>query len=324
MHDSSAPNAEPHDVPHDVPHGMQDSSAHESPHGAPHGMRDSSAHESAHGARVDPHTPWAEPHWEILRLRAWCGYGQALKAGLELVDTELVLVIQHDYAFLRPTDLGPIARTMLASAAAAACSTVGPAVAAPVINYVALLKKAQLQYQDAIRSRSGLRVHERRITVPPHHRPTASSTPLPAATMKGSAPAAPVGNELRLLELPQLYDSTHLARTGWYLDRFDETHLHLGQHGQHLGQHGDGGSMEGIPRGQFPEDILSAHMLRQAKTEGVAAVIRRYGTYLCTGVGDKVGVLAIAHIDGRRFRDHEQRVAKGWPEHHPRYWPNQQ
>lgn len=75
--------------------------------------------------------------------------------------------------------------------------------------------------------------------------------------------------------------------------------------------------MLGIPRGQFPEDILSGHMLRRAKAEGVGPVIAEYGTYLNIGHG-----VQISHIDGRRFRDPSQRVAEGWPSHNPRYFPN--
>ena len=54
-------------------------------------------------------------HWEILRLREWHGYGPALLAGLGLVTTDLVLVVQHDYAFVRAAPVAVIAAAMLAA-----------------------------------------------------------------------------------------------------------------------------------------------------------------------------------------------------------------
>jgi hypothetical protein len=168
---------------------------------------------------------WARGHWEILRLREWHGYGPALLAGLRLVATELVLVVQHDYAFLRAAPVAQIAAAMLAASAqpSAATSVVTVADAAdelgsrsgllgdngsiggdvstdggggcgggtahasrndncgncgpPVesyqttsspsnrvplpksklpVNFVGLLKKAQVHYRNALRSRRGL------------------------------------------------------------------------------------------------------------------------------------------------------------------------
>lgn len=164
---------------------------------------------------------WCEPHWEIMRLAGWCGYGQALRAGLAVVTTALVLVVQHDYAFLQRTDLAPLARAMMSPGSD--------------INYIALLKRAQMSYQDAVRSRSGLVVSERRVDIANTaaaadggSNPEFESCDLPPTdgadgTNGGDGVDKDVASaSLRLLELPQLYDSIHLAKTDWYRARFSD------------------------------------------------------------------------------------------------------
>ena len=141
---------------------------------------------------------WVAPHWEILRLPHWHCYGGALRAGLELVSTPLVLVIQHDFAFVSHVDLRPVAEVILAHhCSAEATSTNGmpsnvawhktQGEACPRLNYCGLLKKAQLHYAMSVRSRSALDIGAPvSIRVPGH-------------------------SDLVLDRLPQLYDSTHLA-----------------------------------------------------------------------------------------------------------------
>jgi len=241
--------------------------------------------ELAAAADQDPAFNWALPHWEILRLPRWHGYGQALKAGLELVRTELVLVMQHDYAFVQRVDLPALARAMSA-----------PQVSGMPLNYIGLLKKAQLSYRDAVRCRSGLDLGEL-ITAP-----SGSSSCTRKVEDKEVAQSPRSDQEVRLLRLPQLYDSIHLANTAWYLSLFSRRFSR---------------KKVGIPIGQFPEDVLSEHMLDLAKSVGAAAVVEEFGTYLhaCENA-------EIAHIDGRRFLDPKQRAAQGWPSHTSKYFPN--
>jgi hypothetical protein len=155
---------------------------------------------SFHGADEGDEPQWAAAHWEILRLPHWHCYGGALRVGLSLVSTPLMLVVQHDFAFVSHIDLRPVASTMLAHsclAAEASDSTnhVSPSVALrtshdetlPTLNYCGLLKKAQLHYAMSVRSRSALDI----------------GAPVSVGVPGHSA--------LVLDRLPQLYDSTHLA-----------------------------------------------------------------------------------------------------------------
>lgn len=141
---------------------------------------------------------WVAPHWEILRLPHWHCYGGALRVGLNLVSTPLVLVVQHDFAFVSHIDLRPVAGVMLAHGCIVqetSTKDVSPSVrlhtakdeAVPRLNYCGLLKKAQLHYAMSVRSRSGLDIGASvSVDVPGH-------------------------SALVLDRLPQLYDSTHLA-----------------------------------------------------------------------------------------------------------------
>lgn len=154
------------------------------------------SHEGGEGA--ESALEWIEPHWEILRLPHWLCYGGALRVALDVVNTPLVLVVQHDFAFVSPIDLQPVAGAMLAhtfvekqASLASACPSVqlytsqgGPC---PSLNYCGLLKKAQVHYAMSVRSRSALDIGD----------PISISIPGRSA--------------LVLDRLPQLYDSTHLA-----------------------------------------------------------------------------------------------------------------
>mmetsp|Transcript_69048 Transcript_69048/g.174014 ORF Transcript_69048/g.174014 Transcript_69048/m.174014 type:complete len:756 (-) Transcript_69048:94-2361(-) len=236
----------------------------------------------------DSKESWVKPHWEILRLPHWHCYGRALRAGLELVTTPLVLVVQHDFAFVTPVDIGPVASSMLGPQH----SLNGP------LNYVGLLKKAQLHYATSVRSRSGLHIGAR-VSVPvPGHSP------------------------MVLERLPQLYDSTHLARADWYRGLFARRYAH------------DRGLDD---CGQFPEDVLSEFMLQRAGKLGVHAVVEEFGTFImrtapvaldsngaCRSQAAGLEVPAsdqvlITHVDGRRFVNLEQRAARGLPQHIPKY-----
>ena len=156
------------------------------------------------GLHSDGEAPeWVAPHWEILRLPHWHCYGGALRAGLDLVSTPLVLVVQHDFAFVSHVDLRPVAHVMLAhhwSTEETPTSGTLPSVplhtlqggACPRLNYCGLLKKAQLHYAMSVRSRSALDIGApMSIRVPGH-------------------------SDLVLDRLPQLYDSTHLAGAQWW------------------------------------------------------------------------------------------------------------
>ena len=206
---------------------------------------------------------WAEPHWEILRLAEWSGYGQALKAGLQQVRTPLVLVVQHDYVFTQPVPLGNLVQLF-------DCPDLDHS-----LNYIGLCKSKQVNYKENIKRRCGLDL--KYVSLP---------------TTGGQTP-------IELLELPQLYDSTHLAKTDWYLGLYEQTYMH-GDPGASKAKQGT----VGIPRGYFPEDVLSCHMLRQARETSLEAVMQTFGTYLWQQQG-----AVIHHTNGRQFLTGEQKEA---------------
>lgn len=168
------------------------------------------------------------------------------------------------------------------------------------INYIGLLKKAQLNYRSNVLTRQKIDVGpivEVEVEVPlPEHDDGAGA-------VGGSRDTdGPSTASLQLMQLPQLYDSTHLANTTWYRSLFSLQYS---------------AKRVGIGRGLFPEDIVSTYMLKLAKANGADTVVATFGTYLDTSA------VVIAHIDGRRFLDPVQREARGWPKYFDeRYRPN--
>ena len=49
----------------------------------------------------------------MVELASWHGFALATKRGIALTTTPLVCIVQHDLAFRRHVDLGPIAELLL-------------------------------------------------------------------------------------------------------------------------------------------------------------------------------------------------------------------
>ena len=125
---------------------------------------------------------------EILELSEWHGFGLATKRALELVATPLVIVIQHDLAFMREVDLRPAVLALLEPAVDANLQSPAPA----PVNCIYFGRESQRNYRENLRSRTKLEVGA------------------PVDWM-GSR-----GETMALTRLPQFCDGTHLARVSWY------------------------------------------------------------------------------------------------------------
>ena len=120
---------------------------------------------------------------EIVELDRWHGFALGVRRALDdLVCTPLVLVNQHDTAFLRNIDLRPVAEQLLRAPAASAGERV---------NYVAFPRATQHGYRRELLLRTGLRVGG-------------------PVTFGGEA------GEVALTRFPQILDGTHMARCDWY------------------------------------------------------------------------------------------------------------
>ena len=129
--------------------------------------------------------PWAA-NVEIVELDSWHGFALATCRALELVRTPLVMVIQHDLAFLRQIDLRPVSEMLLRSPRATADRRA---------NYVTFPRATQHGYRREMLLRTGLRV----------------GAPVTFHGQTGDVP---------LTRFPQFLDGTHLARVDWYKQLF--------------------------------------------------------------------------------------------------------
>ena len=122
---------------------------------------------------------WARS--EILELKRRHGFGYAVREGLTRVTTPLLLVLQHDRAFMRPFDMMGVARALATD---------------QEVAYVLLRTAASKNYVDVMGSalnRNGNSV------------------------VAGVVPRREVAG-VRLLPCVQFLDSTHIAKTQWYRD----------------------------------------------------------------------------------------------------------
>jgi len=129
---------------------------------------------------------WMPPRSELLELGANHGFGFAVRAALELVDTPLVCVIQHDRTFMRHVDVEPIVRSMLEHQGR--------------VGYVLMHTKSTGKYVVCQSSRlreKGVKAEDCDIE--------RLALPLP-------------GEGRRLLPCLTWYDSTHLCLTSYYRD----------------------------------------------------------------------------------------------------------
>ena len=129
--------------------------------------------------------PWAQDV-EVVELTSWHGFALATRHALDLVSTPLVIVIQHDLAFLRGADLRPVAEALLRAPDAPSDRRV---------NYVVFPRPTQHGYRRELLLRTGLRV----------------GAPVDFRGATGTVP---------LTRFPQFLDGTHLARCDWYRHLF--------------------------------------------------------------------------------------------------------
>lgn len=118
---------------------------------------------------------------EVIELDHWHGFARATQRALELVETPLVCIHQHDLAFLGHVDMQLVAELQLRDTWPA-----GP------VNFVNFPRFLQRNYREQFRGRSGgLDVG-------------------PPVAFECSA------GRVLLSRLPQFNDGTHLARVDWY------------------------------------------------------------------------------------------------------------
>ena len=179
---------------------------------------------------------------ELLALYEQHGCAHALRRGLLRISTPFVLVVQHDRPMIAAADLASLCAALQASSD---------------INYI------------------GLPTSMNACGASGHGRPG-----LPSALWKPEAARIAAG--LRLVPLAAFIDSTHVARTEWYLQfvfgRMREVKL---------------------PRGSFLEDVFGQAQLAALRCEGVTSH-RRFGTWLLHEGPDQVPL--VAHLDGRDTR----------------------
>ena len=123
---------------------------------------------------------------EVVELPNWHGFALGTRHALSLVTTPLVVVIQHDLAFLRRIDLRPVAEQLLRAPRAPSSERV---------NYVVFPRATQHGYRRELLLRTGLRV----------------GAPVDFDGAAGTVP---------LTRFPQFLDGTHLARCDWYRHLF--------------------------------------------------------------------------------------------------------
>jgi len=124
---------------------------------------------------------YSNSHMLILEERH--GFGYAVKKGLELVDTEFVMVVQHDRTFQKPFSMYPLLKILCLSSDAQ-------------VNYIGFITTSTLNHVERLKSRLGS-----------HGKPPDLSWAVPLNT-----------NGVTLLPLLQWYDSTHVCRTDFYRD----------------------------------------------------------------------------------------------------------
>jgi len=224
--------------------------------------------------------PWAADI-EMLELTTWHGFAHATRRALELVETPLVCVVQHDVAFRRVVQLRDVAELLLSHIDR-------PRALGDQINFVCLPRSSNINYREKLRSRSGVEV---------------------------GAPvswASPTGRPVELTRLPQFFDGLQLASVSWYRDLFQQPLLRglpiaMGQFTEsNLGRH-----MMQLAQAK-PSVVLGA-----PASQGVLEVLGEFGGWLWTC--DEVDTHPLFHLDGRVFLSASERTARGIPDSHFRY-----
>ncbi len=244
---------------------------------------------------------------EMLELESRHGYGFALKEALKLVQTDYVMVIQHDRSFMRKT---PVRETL------AAMEEDGG------IKYVGILMRSNLMYLEQFIGKYGKRMAEESRD---HHmrRPEALLLPskdyacdevaeellrtFPRCTEKYTtlreayrtsphySPYVPdkVAKEdfVQASLIPTFfwYDNIHIVRTEHYRDWVFDPEKKL------------------VARGGFVEDKLSPKMVTDVKDKGMAGGWGQYGCFL---LDDHCGVPFTGHLDGGSWMTDEERVER--------------
>ena len=293
--------------------------------------------------------PWAA-HIELLRLQSWHGFGHACRAGLEMVSTPLVFVVQHDMAFRRRVELTPLARLLLARRTLPAatrelppCDEGGSVRGAPrkqqsckegreegreegtgvaPLHFVGLLKHATVNYRHRMRSRHNIDVGAPVLFNSVPVRPVPAVEPAPAV---GDAAAAPpdTAEEAAGAAEPSAADGATPATTV-ALTRmpqfYDCAHLAVSDWYRTLFLRPllNGAAIGERTRGEFTENNLGLHMLKlaTARPELDKGGRASQGVLaVCAEFGgwlyDDGGPSMLTHLDGRKFLSAAEREARG-------------
>jgi len=124
---------------------------------------------------------------EVVQLEEWHGFALAVKHALELVNTPLICIVQHDLSFRRGVDLAPIVGVLLDENMP--------------VDYVYFRRDSQRHYRINTLGKHKLEL----------------GPPVCWPTNEGSVP---------LTRLPRFFDGTHIARLAWYHGLFDRPLFH--------------------------------------------------------------------------------------------------
>ena len=205
------------------------------------------------------------------------GFAFAVKTAMEeAVTSPYVMVVQHDYCFVRPVDVSAAVHVMQRHAA---------------VKYVGFSSSTTMAYREQVQSIRGDREQVQKLEIQPV-----------------------LGLGLPLLPLLFWYDKIHVAERAHYLSAVFGIDATGGDAAAAAGAAtgaglaAEDGSVCVVKRGEFIEDSFGQAQLADIKRHGLRAHAK-YGTYL---VDDGQGPM-ITHIDGKRYLTPTQRQERGFP-----------
>ena len=186
-------------------------------------------------------TPFANA--SLILLKEHHGFPLALRQGISRVRTPLVMVLQHDRAFVNDVDIARVCREMRR------CHD--------WLYYVGFPTKSTIRHDLVMLGQSGGAL----APAPFRTQPAPEGAEHYAAAARGTY-TDPNEKGLTLLPLYRFYDSTHVAQTAWYADFI----------------FGVGAPWKFARRGFVEEKVTE--VLTPAVLDGGVAAHRPYGMYL--------------------------------------------
>ena len=292
------------------------------------------------GSRVDRIQRRASESTDILAFGRGqrLGFALALREAIALVETDFVMVVQHDWAFLKSFPLKRIVRAM--------CQF-------PEIKYVGLKSKSSLNYVETacVRNpelRTEMVNHEPKYGLPlypllfwydkthicstAHYRNFVFRDQPIAKTVnvKETGSEAETFSAQSRSNRSDVTPSSNISREVFSEGGADTTSKGCDRPAVGVSsRHRVDGSLKAVPStsvpqwhaglfkpGDFIEDTLGHAELMDIRSNGFQAH-QKYGTYLY----DDDGGAVISHLDGRRYLTPSQRERRGMPRHIVRSGP---